>query len=358
MIQEMDLEIKHQFGHSNTSADTLSRNPVDSEDIAVISSISVDSAGDGGDQNGTAETPTLVLSEATWQKLSHVSSLQKSDPDLKDMFLYLLQREIPEGQKEARRIVLESPHFDLLDGTLHHENPHSPGRWCLAVPTGMRLPLMEDAHGGLLAGHLAERQVYDRLWRDYWWPGMQRDIRKHCRSCVTCATRKGTGHATHQPLQPINVGGPFHCMGVDGLQLPPTLDRNKYMVVFLDCLTKWEEAFAGGDQSAETITKLLVEQVICHHGAPQHLLSDRGSNFMSELMSEVCHLMGIKRVNTAGYHPQTNGLVERFHSTLISMLSKLVNKDAIGTVSSHMYFMPIGSVLKPPLERVLSIGLW
>ena len=99
-------------------------------------------------------------------------------------------------------------------------------------------------------------------------------IGKHCHSCLTCVTRNGTGRATHPPLQPIKIGGPFHV-----LQLSPTLDGNKYMVVFLAYLTKWVEAFAIGDQNAETIAKLLVEQVIYHHGALQHLLSDKGSNF-------------------------------------------------------------------------------
>ena len=208
----------------------------------------------------------------------------------------------------------------------HHENPHTPGRWCLAVPEELQTPLLEDAHSGLLAGHLAEKRVYDRLRRDYWWPGMRGEVRKHCRSCLTCATRKGTGRATHPPLQPIPVGGPFHTVGVDILKLPQTFDGNKYVVVFLDYLTKWVEAFPIQDQRAETVAKLLVEEVVCRYGAPERLLSDRGSNFMSDLMANVCCLLDIKKVNTSGYHPQTDGLVERFHQTLITMLSMYVQK--------------------------------
>ena len=68
--------------------------------------------------------------------------------------------------------------------------------------------------------------------------------------------------------------------------------------------------------------------MICHHRAPECLLSDRGMNFLSELVTEVCRLLQIKKVNTSGYHPQTDGLVERFHQTLMSMLSKYVEKHA------------------------------
>ena len=168
----------------------------------------------------------------------------------------------------------------------------------------------------------------DGLRRSYWWQGMRSDVRIHCRSCLTCATRRGVGRATHPPLQPIPVGGPFHCVGVDILKLPLTYDGNQYVLVFIDYLTKWVEAYPIQDQKAETVARVLVEEVICRHGAPERLLSDRGSNFLSELIAEVCRLLQIKKINTSGYHPQTDGLVERFHQTLISMLSRYVEKHA------------------------------
>ena len=90
------------------------------------------------------------------------------------------------------------------------------------------------------------------------------------------------------------------------LQLPLSYDGNKYVVVSMDYLTKWCEAFTVADQTAETIAKLLVEEVICRHGVPERLLSDHGANFLSELIQGVCRLMGTKKVNSLGYHPQTD----------------------------------------------------
>lgn len=83
----------------------------------------------------------------------------------------------------------------------------------------------------------------------------------------------------------------------------------------------------GPDQSALTIAKLLVEHIISRHGVPGELLSDRGPAFLSKLLQAVCQLMGIKKVNTTVYHPQTDGLVERFNRTLTDMLAKTVEKD-------------------------------
>ena len=72
----------------------------------------------------------------------------------------------------------------------------------------------------------------------------------------------------------------------------------------MDYFTKWVEAYAVPDQQTQTIARLLVENTVCRHGVPQELLSDRGSNFLSELMLALCYLLGIKKLNTSGYHPK------------------------------------------------------
>ena len=281
-IQELNLEIKHRSGRANANADALSRHPVD--DALTCSVI-------GKVDDAEEDTSQPVNVDQLQKELQEIATRQQTCPDLSDMFAYLSKKELPEDDKLAKRIVYESRHFDLLDGVLHHESPHFPGRWCVAVPSDLRSRLLDDAHSGLLAGHLAEKRVYDRLRRTYWWSGMRGDVRKHCRSCLACATRKGTGRATRPPLQPIPVGGPFHTIGVDILKLPQTFDGNQYVVVFLDYLTKWVEAFPVADQRAETVARLLVEEVICRHGAPERLLSDRGANFLSGLIAEVCRLL-------------------------------------------------------------------
>lgn len=114
--------------------------------------------------------------------------------------------------------------------------------------------------------------------------GVRADMRHFCRACLMCASRKGTGRGIQPPLQSIPVGRPFEMVGVDVLRLPPSHNGNQYVVVFLDYLTKWPEAFAVADQKAETILRLFVEHVILRHGVPERLLSDRGPNFPSALM--------------------------------------------------------------------------
>lgn len=117
---------------------------------------------------------------------------------------------------------------------------------------------------------------------------------------------------------------------MDVLQLPLTSSGNSYIVVFVDYLTKWVEAFPTSDQQV-TIAELLLEHIICRHGVPSELLSDRGTNFLSDIILEICSLVGMKKIYTctSGYHPQTDGLVERFNSTIQVMIAKSTDPNGM-----------------------------
>ena len=143
-----------------------------------------------------------------------------------------------------------------------------------------------------------------------------------------CATHS-TGRKVRPPLTPIPVSGPFDRVGVDVIQFPKSRKGNQYTVVFVDYLTKWPEVFAVPDQSSATIARLLVEEIVSRHGVPSEILSDRGRAFLSGLMRELETLLGFHKVNTSAYHPQTDGLVERYNRTLTAMLSKTVEKTGL-----------------------------
>ena len=303
-IQEMDITIKHKAGKNNTNADVLSRlPPMESR------------TGQVGASEQLPYQPTLP-------DLDEVRRLQQEDSDCSEQIAYLRDGVLPDDELASRKVVLESKQFQVVDDVLYHENPAFPDRSCIVVPECLRHTLLKESHCGRFAGHLSEKKVYDRLRRHVWWKGMRNDVHKFCRGCLECASWKGGRRTCRPPLQPIPVGGPFHRVAVDILQLPLTASGNRYVEVFIDYLTKWPEAFAIPDQKADTIAKLFVEQIVCRHGIPEELLSDRGTNFLSTVIQEVCQLLNIKKINTSGYHPQTDGLVEKFNATLIQMIAK------------------------------------
>ena len=87
-----------------------------------------------------------------------------------------------------------------------------------------------------------------------------------------CASQKGGRKTFHPPLAPTPVGGPFHRVAMDILELPLTAQGNRYVLIFMDYLTKWPEIYATSDQKAETITKLYVEKIVCRYDIPPEQL--------------------------------------------------------------------------------------
>ena len=151
---------------------------------------------------------------------------------------------------------------------------------------------------------------------------MYKDSLDYLKDCPQCAIVSGTGRKCNPPLKPIPVERVFRIVGVDILELPRTSAGNQYVVVFQDFLSKWLFVFATKDQKATTLAKLLVEEVIPIIGIPEALLSDCGTNLLSHLMMDVCQMLGVNKLNTTAYHPQCNGLMERFNRTLKMMLRK------------------------------------
>ena len=124
------------------------------------------------------------------------------------------------------------------------------------------------------------------------------------------------------------VTKPFQKVAMDIVgPLPKTHAGNQYILTFQDHFSKYPEAFPLPDQRATTIARIFVEEIVCRHGTPEKLLTDQGTNFTSELFREICKLLDIKKLQTTAYHPQTNGIVERSHQTIMTGLSQFISND-------------------------------
>ena len=312
-IQELDLHIHHRSGKKNTNADALSRYPVLSTEStsSTHQALEVVAATNPSWESAKGGEPTL-------------STMQRADPQLAPIVEYLENGELPEDDERARELALTKSQYTIVDSVLYRVESDKTLR--VIPPTSQREKIFHEVHGGRLGAHLRDAKIHGELSRHYWWPGMRNDIIWWCKSCITCASRQ-VGRAIKPPLTPIPVAGPFDRVGVDVIQFPKSYEGNQYGIVFVDYLTKWPEVFAAPDQTSLTIAQLLVDNVICRHGVPAELLSDRGKAFLSNLMEDIYKLMGMHKVSTTAYHPQTDGLVERFNRTLTDMLAKTVDKS-------------------------------
>jgi hypothetical protein len=88
-------------------------------------------------------------------------------------------------------------------------------------------------------------------------------------------------------MHKYNVGAPFEMIAIDVAGPFPRSDQeNRYLVVAMDCFTKWPEAYAIPDQEASTVADVLVTNFFCSFGIPRELQSDQGRDFESRLLQE------------------------------------------------------------------------
>ena len=201
-------------------------------------------------------------------------------------------------------------------------------RYLLWIPEALRTDVLFACHDHLLSGgHLGVQKTFARLRQRYYWTGMFRSVENWCKSCDACSSRKDPV-GIQAPLTPLPVPTePFQMISVDvlGPFVAAEGSGNRYVLVYCDHLTRWVETVAFRRNDSAVMARVLVERIMCRHGAPQTVLSDRGRPFMSSLAKEVYRLLRVKKVSTAAYRPQTNGMPERFNRTLASMLSMYVN---------------------------------
>jgi transposase InsO family protein len=169
-------------------------------------------------------------------------------------------------------------------------------------------------------------RTYERIREKFYWRNMLSDIQQFVQSCVVCGMTKQADGRPAGLLQPIPVWAPSHLVGIDILG-PMPMDKHgyRYILVISDHFTKWSTACPMRTMEAMEVASLFVERWICERGIPDRLLSDCGSQFTSNLMKSVCKILGIHKVYTTPYHPQTDGTVERYNRSLLSMLKKFIH---------------------------------
>ena len=146
------------------------------------------------------------------------------------------------------------------------------------------------------------------------WPGLQRQVGLWAHMCIACQCAKIQRH-TRAPLQTFLVP---HChfdhINVDLVGPLPISHGHTMLFTIVDRFTCWPEAIPmSGDTSAAACARILLLQWISHFGLPANISSNQGSQFTSQLWTELAQLLGTALHHTTAYHPQANGLVERFH---------------------------------------------
>ena len=232
---------------------------------------------------------------------------------------------------ELKALWLRWGELELDDEVLHRKKIHvgagqSPVKQ-LVAPSKLRSEILVKLHNDRTAGHLGIAKTLSRVKARFYWPGCKRDIARWCICCKGCIQKRTAklcqGRLGHMPSY-----GPFEVVAMDIVgPLPSTDNGNVFMLVICDHFTRWVEVMAITDHTAQTVADVFVTEFVCRFGLPIQIHTDQGTEFMSNLFKQMCQLLNLKQSRNTPYHPQADGLVERFNRTVQQMLRNFVNEN-------------------------------
>ena len=198
----------------------------------------------------------------------------------------------------------------------------------VVVPFKFRKHVMHLAHESILGGHQGVKKTIDKITTNFFWPGIQADVRRYCQSCDICQRTIQKGRVTKVPLgtTPL-IDTPFDRVAIDLVgPITPRSERGyRYILVVVDYATRYPEATPMKSVESERVAEELVN-IYARLGFPKEVLSDQGPQFTADVMKEVSRLLSIRQLTSTPYNPKCNGLVERFNGTIKQMLKRMTEE--------------------------------
>jgi len=266
-----------------------------------------------GRENIIADFLSRSINTITHSTLFTTQQLLDNPPSTQDVALFTNSHLLQDGI-----------HFDTsLSGSL---------RPILGLP--LRKQAFDATHH---PHHPGAKATFLLLQSSVIWPFMHRDVKSWVSECLDCQRFKIHKH-TKPPIIHFPTGNRFETLHIDLVGPLPPSEGYTYLFTMIDRKTRWFEAVPLRNISAETVVKNLITHWISRYGIPKSIISDRGTQFESLLFNELSKQLGIKHLSTTAYHPQTNGMVERFHRTLKTSL-------AIHAATTHQWTRSLPYIL-------------
>ena len=250
-----------------------------------------------------------------------LSKAQREDDSLKKAFKGAEEQTVVNFDKGGKA------RYEVKKGVLKRIYTSETGREVkqVMVPRPLRQQVISLAHDSILTGHLGVSKTADRILSEFFWPGITSEVTRYCRSCGICQRTIPKGRVSKAPLQKMPViDEPFRRIAIDiiGPIVPASEKGNRFVLTVVDYATRYPEAIALPSIEAERVAESLL-QIYSRVGIPQEILTDQGSNFMSEVLKEVSRLLSIRHLTSDAYHPQCRKLIENFSGNLKRMVEQL-----------------------------------
>ena len=235
---------------------------------------------------------------------------------------------LPEAHVSLKA-ALKKRQLHLLGDIIYHSEFGPSGASAYIADEKTQLKLLDACHDELMAGHFAADKTFERLRSFCWWPGMREACAAYCDSCQPCSKAKAHTGRPFGLLQYIEApSAPWAVVNMDFVTaLPPAGLLSYDAVLVVKCrLTRrtrlipcWKTIDAAG------VATLFAAHIVCQHGLPSTIISDRDPKFTSDFWKNLTAALGIKLAMTTAHNPQADGLAEREIKSLSEHLRVFVN---------------------------------
>lgn len=321
-LNDYDFKVIHKKGTLNIVADMISR----ADNTNECSALEI---GEINDDSEIAYVPVMDI--------AYVTKEQKKDEQLKTTI-----RDLQYG--------MTHPLFVLGDQeALYKRNNKTDITWRLVIPESLRLEVTKIYHSDFPFGHTSLEKALSLMREKVYWPKMPEfvgDYIKKCERCLSNNTHKLKIQGALRPLQqPIE---PNYRVSLDLIgPLEITERGNRYILSIICNSTRFAVTACQKTASAEETASSFVEKWIYIFGRPVQILSDNGSNFVSNLFTEIARICGINRLLSTPFVPHSNGLCEKFNKTIASLLRKSIPDDRVHAWDLYLSGITLGYNLMP-----------
>eukprot|EP00116_Pleurobrachia_bachei_P000433 sb/3460695/ len=341
-LSEYEFDIKFIPGKENVVSDFLSRPALPNSSSGLYDYIKQGIEDAVGEQQETKRLEGTVVNQVSEDALpapvigdEEFLHESKEDPTFKTVRRWI--REEDKVKDPNMLAPQERQYYNKLSRLKIGEQETicirygSPGlkefRWLICVPESQISKVIEASHT-VAGAHQSTEKTESRIRQKFYFPNMQEEVRLFCKTCSDCF--KTNQYYRKQPvpeLKPYTYKYPGMCVNMDVVQVSKG-GRYPKVLTMVDKFTKYVVFVPIANEKATTIAKAFLDNYVCIWGPPQILVTDNAAAFKTaEVMNALYGLLGIEKKYCAPYHPQGNGIAERFNKVLLHLLQKLVGDN-------------------------------